>query len=95
MLIQFPIHQHDCDGCRFLGSFDNKDVWSCDDIDLIIRHGSREEDNKALPITVVMGLTAHEDAADWHRALSLYNWRQFPVYWRDIKYERSRVAARA
>lgn len=95
MAIQLPIHIHDCDGCRFLGSFDGKDVWSCDDIDLIIRVGPSEEENCALPITLVeticKGLRSSDAVADWKRALALYEWRQFPSYWRDLKHRMEKV----
>jgi hypothetical protein len=65
-----PLHQHDCRSCRFLGSFDGKDVYQCDHIDLCIRWGDSDEENKSLPISIVL----HErfKGTDWNKALGLY-----------------------
>ena len=69
-----PVHQHDCNGCRFLSrnEFANEDVYQCDDIDLIRRHGSEEHENRALPICVVRDWKAKGDAG-WTLALRLYD----------------------
>jgi hypothetical protein len=67
-----PLHSHDCSGCRFLGSLDGKDFYQCDHIDLCVRWGDADEENKSLPISVVRGNTLFY-GSDWDKALALYD----------------------
>lgn len=69
-----PIHKHDCFGCKLVGQFDGKDVYHCDHMDLCIRWGSRDSENKSLPISTVESLSmSHKVQNDWDRALKLYH----------------------
>jgi hypothetical protein len=72
MPIPLPIHEHDCPGCRFLGSFDGKDVYQCDGIDLIIRKSSEEQDNRALPISLAKRIALENRDAELMAAYALY-----------------------
>jgi hypothetical protein len=74
-----PQHEHDCDGCVFLGRVGTTDVWQCDGIDLILRHGSGPEENKSLPISIVRTCRTHDQL--WQQALSMYdNYRLVPSH---------------
>lgn len=66
-----PIHQHDCRGCQLVGSFDGKDVYQCDHIDLCVRWGDSEEENKSLPISLV-ARNPDSYGDDWRKAIELY-----------------------
>ena len=70
--IQRPIHQHDCRGCRFIGCVDEKDFYQCDHIDLCIRWGDSDADNKSLPIGIVRS-NPEFYGSDWATALGLYD----------------------
>jgi hypothetical protein len=66
-----PQWQHDCSGCIFLGQVGSKDVWQCDGIDLILRHGSSPEENASLPVDIVRLHRRH--IPEWNMALQLFD----------------------
>lgn len=71
---QTPRFEHDCSGCQYLGTTaSGYDVYQCDHIDLILRFGDAEEDNKALPISIVA--RNRQDSPMWVAALELYEAR--------------------
>jgi hypothetical protein len=67
-----PRYEHDCRGCRFLGHVNDKDVYECDRIDLILRFGDNEQDNKAMVIPYVRNHLAARNE-EWKAALALFD----------------------